>query len=92
MRLIEFDRSIDRLEYPTTTETITDEFGGQKLQFQDCSERVERVIGRFGSETFASADEVRMTLYGALPGEAVGRKGYTDRDPPGLDEFDHVSF
>ena len=92
MRLTEFERTIDRMEFPTTTETITNEFGGQTLQFQDASERVDRIIGRFGSETFASADEVRMTLYGALPGEAVGRKGYTDRDPPGLDEFEHVSF
>ena len=92
MRLIDFEQSIDRLEYPTTTETITDEFGGQMLHFSDGAERVDRVIGRFGSETFASADEVRMTLYGALPGEAVGRKGYSDRDPPGFGEFDPVSF
>ena len=92
MRLIEFERSIDGLDYPTTTETITNEFGGQEIQFQEGSERVDQVIGRFGAETFASADEVRMSLYGALPGDAVGRKGYTDRDPPGLDEFDHVSF
>ena len=92
MRLIDFEQTIDRLEYPTTTETITDEFGGQELHFQDGSARVDRVIGRFGSETFASADELRMTLYGSLPGEAIGRKGYTDRDPPGLHEVDHVSF
>jgi hypothetical protein len=92
MRLTEFERTLDRLEYPTTTERITSEFGGQELQFQDGSARVDQVIGRFGSETFTCADELRTTLYGALPGEAIGRKGYTDRDPPGLGEFEHVSF
>ena len=92
MRLTEFDRTLDRLEYPTTTERIASEFGGQELHFQDGSARVDRVIGRFGSETFSCADELRTTLYGSLPGEAVGRKGYTDRDPPALGEFDHVSF
>ena len=92
MRLTEFDRTLDRLEYPTTTERITSEFGGQELDFQDGTARVDRVIGRFGSETFTTPDEVRMTLYGALPGEAVGRKGYSDRDPPALGEFEHVSF
>ena len=92
MRLSEFDRTLDRLEYPTTTEHVASEFGGQELHFQDGSTRVDRVIGRFGAETFASPDELRMTLYGSLPGEAVGRKGYTDRDPPALGEFEHVSF
>jgi len=92
MRLSEFDRTLDRLEYPTTTEHVASEFGGQELHFQDGSARVDRVIGRFGAETFASSDELRMTLYGSLPGEAVGRKGYTDRDPPALGEFEHVSF
>ena len=92
MRITDFERAIDGLTYPTTTETITSEYGARELQFQDGTERVDRVLDRFGSQTFASADEVRLTLYGALPQEAVGRKGYTDRDPPGLDEVDHVSF
>lgn len=92
MRVTEFDRTIDRLEYPTTTEIITNVYGNQELHFQDGSERLERVFQRFGPESFASPDEVRMTLYGALPGEAIGRKGYTDRDPPGIGEVDHLSF
>ena len=92
MRLNEFERTLDRLEYPTTTETILAEFGGQELHFQEGTERVDQVIGRFGHETYASIDELRMTLYGSLPGEAIGRKGYSDRDPPGLHEVDHVSF
>ena len=92
MRVTEFDRTIDRLEYPTTTEAITSRYGGQELHFQDGSERLEQVFQRFGPESFASPDEVRMTLYGALPGEAIGRKGYTDRDPPALGEVDQLSF
>lgn len=92
MRLIEFDSRLDRLTYPTSTEAVIGEFGETELYFQDGTERLDRVLGRFGSETFHSPDDLRMTLYGSLPGEAVGRKGYTDRDPPAVGEVDPVSF
>lgn len=92
MRITEFERTIDRLEYPTTTEAIASAYGERRLQFPDGSERLDRILGRFGSEAFASPDEFRLTLYGALPGEAIGRKGYSDRDPPGVGEVDQLSF
>lgn len=92
MHLAEFERAIDRLEYPITTEQVARRVGDRRLDYQDGSEPVAKVLGRFGPEVFASADEVRMTVYGALPVEAVGRKGYSDRDPPGVDEVEQVSF
>jgi len=92
MRLIEFEQTIDALDYPTNTRTITETYSGQELHFQDGSEQLKNVFERFGPESFASPDEVRMTLYGALPGEAIGRKHYTDRDPPVGDEVEPLSF
>jgi len=92
MRVTEFERTIETLEFPTTTQAITSQYGAQELHFQEGSERLARVFERFGPEVFASADEVRMTLYGALPEAAVGRKGYTDRDPPAVGEVEPLSF
>ena len=92
MRITEFERAIDRMEYPTTTEAITGQYGGRELDFQEGSERLDAVFERFGPEVFASPDEVRMTLYGALPEAAVGRKGYSDRDPPAVGEVEPLSF
>lgn len=92
MRLTEFDSRLDRLTYPTSTDDVVSQFGTSEIDFQDGTERVDRVLGRFGAQTFDSPDDLRMTLYGALPGEAVGRRGYSDRDPPGVDEVDPVSF
>lgn len=92
MRLIEFESRMDQLSYPATTADVVDEFGGDRLDIGEGEARVERVFGEIDAETYASPDELRMTLYGSLPEAAVGRKGYTDRDPPGIDEFDHVSF
>lgn len=92
MRLIEFESEMDRLSYPATTGDVVDEFGGDEIDFQDGVARVDQVLGEGDAETFASPDELRMTLYGSLPEAAIGRKGYTDRDPPSIGEFDHVSF
>ena len=87
MRLIVFETQMDRLSYPTTTGDVVDEFGATEIDFQDGTARLDSVLDSHGTETFASPDELRMTLYGA-----IGRKGYTDRDPPGIGEFEHVSF
>ena len=92
MRIIEFEQTIDALDYPTTTETITRTYDGQSLDFQDGSEQLAAIFERFGHDSFTSADDLRMTLYGSLPGEAIGRKHYTDRDPPIGDEVEQVSF
>lgn len=92
MRLSEFDRTVDRLEYPTTTAELTRRFGGTKLSFQDGSERLDSLLETMGPESFASADEVRMSVHGALPVEAVGRQGYSDRDPPCVGEVEPLSF
>lgn len=92
MRLIEFESQMDQLSYPTTTDDVVDEFGGDEIDVGDDTERVDYVFEQLDKETFASPDELRMTLYGALPEAAVGRKGYSDRDPPGVGEVDHVSF
>lgn len=92
MRLAEFEDALDRLSYPTTTDAISSEYGAETIDYQDGAERVAHVLGRCGPETFESADEARLTVYGSLPEGAVGRKGYSDRDPPGVGEVDPVSF
>lgn len=92
MRLSEFDRTLDRLEYPTTTAALRRRFEGTVLDLQDGSERLESLLGRIDPETYTSADEVRMSVHGSLPVEAVGRQGYTDRDPPCLGEVEPLSF
>lgn len=93
MRLKELDGVIDDMEYPTTSQEIIDSHGGQELSLANGSETVGQVFDRFGAESFTSADEARLTLYSSLSEGAIGRKGYTDRDPPmTFGEFEHVSF
>lgn len=92
MRMAELEDALDRLSYPTTTDDVSREFGDRTIDFQDGDERVAHVLDRCGSETFTSAEEARLTVYGALSEGAIGRKGYTDRDPPGVGEVEPLSF
>ena len=68
--------------FPTTTDRLTENFGDQQLTLEDGSETMGEVLARSGPETFHDPDQVMMTIYGGVSAEAVGRVGYSDRDPP----------
>lgn len=93
MRLNDLDGVIDDMDYPTTSKEIIDSHGGRELALANGSETVQQVFDRCGSESFTSPDEARMTLYSSLSEGAIGRKGYTDRDPPmAFGEVELLSF
>ncbi|WP_435359914.1 DUF5789 family protein [Haloarchaeobius sp. DFWS5] len=75
----------DRIEsasYPMTTDELRAELGDAKLELCEGTETVEQVLDRLqNDETFETAEDVRFTLYGGVSERAIGRKGYTDRDP-----------
>ena len=69
-------------EFPTTTDRLTEVHGDQLLTLEDGSETMGEVLARSGPETFHDPNDVLLTLYGGVSAEAVGRIGYSDRDPP----------
>ena len=93
MRLNDIDAVLQGMEFPTTSQAIIDSHGGRELSLANGSETVRQVFGRCGAESFTSPEEARLTLYSSVGEGAIGRKGYTDRDPPmWAGEFEHVSF
>lgn len=97
MRFNEASDLFDDPEFPATRDEIVDEIGDRELEYPNGSETetIEEIFDRSGTETFDTAEEARLTYYAALDGDAVGRKGYSDRDPPTPgtdDENDPVSF
>ena len=92
MQLHEFAGMLDRFDYPTTTDDICAAYGGTELSFQNGAETVSTALNRCGPQSFDGPDEARLTLYSAVCEDAIGRKGYADRDPPLLGEVEHVSF
>lgn len=92
MRLRDVDGTIDSADYPMTAAQLLERLGDGEIDLPAGDEPVAHVIGRCGTDSFASADEARLSVYGALPDGAIGRKGYSDRDPPMLGEAETVSF
>ncbi|MFC4246936.1 DUF2795 domain-containing protein [Natribaculum luteum] len=75
---------IDDHEYPATTEELIETCGEHRLELPNGTETVEEVLGRLESETFESPEDARFAVYSAVSDKAVGRVGYSDRDPTPL--------
>jgi len=77
---------IDALEYPLTTDELAAQLGEREL---DCpgettlGEALEPLAG----ETFETPEDARFAVLTGVDDCAIGRKGYSDRDPgaPGED-------
>ncbi|WP_408959928.1 DUF2795 domain-containing protein [Natrinema sp. 74] len=72
---------IDDHEYPATTEELIEEYGDRTLELPNGSETVGDVLARLESETFEGPEDARFAVYSAVSDKAVGRVGYSDRDP-----------
>lgn len=90
------DERIEDQTYPLTADELAAELGDAELDLIHSSETVGEVLERLGcEETFHQPEDVRFTLVGGVSESAVGRKGYSDRDPtpPGSPNApDSVSF
>lgn len=81
-------------EYPATTERLRAEYGDLRLEYPEGGERLADVLSQTGDDEFADATEAVHAVLGAVGQDAVGRVGYTDRDPDpmGVDGAEQVSF
>jgi hypothetical protein len=89
------DRMFDDADYPLTTEQFIARHGDEELELANGTETLAEVLGRTDGETYESEEDARFAVYNALSSKAIGRKGYSDRDPtpPGSPHGpDQVSF
>lgn len=79
--------------YPLTAGELADACGDHELDHPG-DETLGTVIERCGEQRFESAEEATFAVYGAVDAAAVGRVGYSDRDPTpmGMDGHGQVSF
>ncbi len=80
--------------YPTTSQRLAETHGDYELDLPNGTERLDSVLARAGDQTFADADDALLAMYGAVSDKAVGRVGYSDRDPAPIGTHcpDQVSF
>ncbi|PSP58648.1 DUF2795 domain-containing protein [Halobacteriales archaeon QH_8_67_36] len=88
------EEAFDELEYPLTTEELIDAEGDRTLELPNGTETLADALSRSAPETFETAEDARLTAYAGVSGKAIGRKGYSDRDPVcmGEDGPEEVSF
>lgn len=88
------DEAIDELDYPLTTDEVVETLGDRELR-RDSSETIADALGRVCSETYGDAEAARLAVCTGISDDAVGRKGYADREPSIGDlrnGYEQVSF
>lgn len=88
VELGELSEELDEHSYPTSNEELVEEYGDHEIELPGGSERLEQVLGPMAEESYDSADSVRQAIFNMVGSEAVGRKGYTDREPTHEDQND----
>jgi len=93
----QFTTAFERFEthtFPATTDELIEEYGETDLTHPNGTETLGEALSRLDSETLESAEQARMATFSAVSGDAIGRKGYSDRDPtqPGEEGPDPLSF
>lgn len=86
--------ALDGHSYPATTDALIEAYGHMILDHPSGSETLGDALSRVAPETYESADEAQLAAMSAVGSGAIGRKGYSDRDPiaMGVDGPDQVSF
>ena len=93
MRLNQLPTVLDSLSYPLSAEELAAALEGETLVHPVGAEPASAVVDRCGPDALRTADDAWLSMVANVDGAAIGRKGYTDRDPPcGPSEFDAVSF
>lgn len=86
--------SVSNHTFPTTTTELIEDCGEVELKLPNGEDTLGDVLSRMPDAEYESSDEALQAAYGALSEEAIGRKGYSDRDPqcPGEDGPEPVSL
>ncbi|AHB64643.1 hypothetical protein HISP_01000 [Haloarcula hispanica N601] len=81
-------------DYPVSAEEIIEGDGDMELELPNGTERLGDALSRSAPETFESAEDAEFAAFAGVSSKAIGRKGYSDRDPVcmGEDGPDQVSF
>lgn len=84
------DEALTGQTFPTTTYELISNHGDVEFALPNGTVRLREVLAHLPNEPLATEDEARLTLYGAFGEEAIGRKGYSDRDPPSMCDREYL--
>lgn len=80
------ERCLDDHRFPSTTAEFLAAHGDTELELPNGAVTLGEALDCMPDESLATVEEARLTAYSALGEDAIGRKGYSDRDPTALGE------
>jgi hypothetical protein len=95
MRLAsDVEETFETHTFPATNAELVEAYGDIELELADGAVTLGEVLEGCADEEFETAEDAWLTTCGALSEDAIGRKGYSDRDPccPGEDGHEQLSF
>lgn len=82
MRIPVLLERLDDLAYPVTTEQAVAELDDPAVHLPDGRDRLSFVLDRIGVDRLESSDDARLVVLSGFDDDAIGRRQYSDRDPP----------
>lgn len=82
----DLDDALAGHDFPATCRELIESCGDERIEHQRGGERFGDLMEPLSGETFDSPGAVHQAVLGVIGEEAVGREGYSDRDPIGRDE------
>lgn len=79
---LDVDALLADVTYPTDCDEVLDICGDRTIDLQVGEETVADAIGRCNAGELQSQQAARETLPSSVSEAAIGRKYYSDRDPP----------
>jgi len=79
--------------FPTTSQELIEAHGDVEIELPDGTVTLADVLGRLPESEFDGKEDAWLLTHSAFGTAAVGRPGYSDRDPPCTGErTEQVSF
>lgn len=72
---------LSETEYPITTDELIERYGDRRIDLDDGAETIREILARIDAETYERPEDAKYAIYSAVSERAIGRKGYSDRDP-----------
>lgn len=82
-------QTFSECSFPATTDQLIAECGETELQLSNGTETLAEVLCRLPNQTFDSARDAHIAVYGTVGADAIGRREYSDRDPTCAGETGH---
>lgn len=94
MKVNELLAELERVSYPGSADEIIAELGDPTLELPNGSDELSAVFGRVDVTTVNSCEDAQLTVLSGLNSDAIGRKHYSDRDPPclGVEKIEQLSL